>query len=670
MPGETVLGRAKIPISGDLSKLDADLSQARSNVGRAVDSIAANVQQVGKAALVGVGIVGSAAAGAAVGLGKLAIDAAPVEGLQRAFEGLATASGSSMDEMLSALQRGSMGMVSQRDLMMSYNQASQLVSSTFANQLPDAMGYLSKVSAATGQDMGFMLDSLVKGVGRLSPMILDNLGIQVALSEATERASEMYGVQADELTKAQTQAGMMSVVMEKLAANTAAMPDISDSATTGLAQLSATFQDVKDRVGMALLPILNDLMGTVGELAEKYLPPIFEIFESKIIPVLENVLPTIEDIIKLFTATGDTSDIAMEGLSNLANALGLTDEQFYKIEQTIKDVVTSIKEIFNKVQEFLAPVADWIRENVELEDVLIALGIAIASVVVSVVAAAAPIIATFAALVGAVMLVRKAWEENWGGIRDKLTALWENHLKPALEALWEWLQINIPIALEKLAEFWEETLKPALEKVWAFIVDDLVPALVTIWEWLAENIPPAIEDLARFWEETLKPALEKVWAFITEELIPMFELIVTVVREGVGAAFDWLKTNILEPVGEAFRTIGDAIKDVIDWFRNLIDKIGELKLPDWLTPGSPTPLELGLRGIGKAMRQLSTMQVPQLSMELAAATAAPGMSRPSGEGDLAAASASRDVYTMNVYTQAKREDLDADFQSLRARAGH
>ena len=32
-------------------------------------------------------------------------------------------------------------------------------------------------AAATGQDVGFMLDSLVKGIGRGSPMILDNLGL-------------------------------------------------------------------------------------------------------------------------------------------------------------------------------------------------------------------------------------------------------------------------------------------------------------------------------------------------------------------------------------------------------------------------------------------------------------------------------------------------------------
>jgi hypothetical protein len=46
--------------------------------------------------------------------------------------------------------------------MMSYNQAAQLVGKQFADQLQARCNTLVKVSAATGQDMGFMMDSLVK----------------------------------------------------------------------------------------------------------------------------------------------------------------------------------------------------------------------------------------------------------------------------------------------------------------------------------------------------------------------------------------------------------------------------------------------------------------------------------------------------------------------------
>lgn len=166
------------------------------------------------------GIAVASLAAVATGIGaaaySLAKDAAPVEGIQNAFNGLAADVEGGSGAMLAALKESSLGMIEQTDLMKSYNSAAQLVSKDFANQLPDAMKYLTKVSAATGTDMNYMLDSIVKGVGRLSPMILDNLGIQVDLTMATDRAAEMYGVAADALSKEQIQAGMMNVVLEKL----------------------------------------------------------------------------------------------------------------------------------------------------------------------------------------------------------------------------------------------------------------------------------------------------------------------------------------------------------------------------------------------------------------------------------------------------------------------
>ncbi len=89
------------------------------------------------------------------------------------------------DTVLAAMQKSSQGLISNTDMMKSFNLAS-LVNEQFALQLPQAFEYLGKVSAATGTDMNYLLDSLVRGVGRLSPLILDNLGIQVSLTEAYE----------------------------------------------------------------------------------------------------------------------------------------------------------------------------------------------------------------------------------------------------------------------------------------------------------------------------------------------------------------------------------------------------------------------------------------------------------------------------------------------------
>lgn len=251
---------------------------AKDQASKALGSVGNALSGIGKAAGAGAAVFLGATATMGAGLAKLAIDAAPLEGIQGAFAGIATGSGQSSAALLSALTTASAGMISNRDLMTSYNQAAQLVGVTFANQLPDAMGYLSKVSAATGTDMGFMLDSLVKGVGRLSPMILDNLGIQVSLEQATARAAEMFGVETDALTKTQIQAGMMDVVLAQLAANTANMPEVAGTAAAGFAAIGTSMQNLKDSIGLQLLPVMQPFLTTLTSIATTYGPQVVAIF--------------------------------------------------------------------------------------------------------------------------------------------------------------------------------------------------------------------------------------------------------------------------------------------------------------------------------------------------------------------------------------------------------
>jgi len=810
------LGRASVAIRGTLDKLDGDLSSARKKVdgavGRMVGSAGRAFQGLGKVALGGIGVATGAVVGLGAALGKIAIDAAPVEGLSAAFEGLAESAGYGEDEMLAALKRGSAGMVANRNLMATFNEAAQLVSKDFAVQLPDAMQYLSKVSGATSQDMGFLLDSLVKGVGRLSPMILDNLGIQVSLAEATDRAATMFGVEADALDKSQIQAGMMNVVLEKLAENTAAMPDVTDTAAAKMARLKATFQDTKDDIGMAFLPVLGQVMDWIGKLAEQVLPKIMPVIEDlgQAFMGVANLLEgdfgsAFDNLVDLLGEDlAETIVVAAEAISGFLGSLRSGDEPMAAFStlitglfppetaEKIMAIVDGVTQFAQKVAEFLAPIGEWIAENVQLQDILLVIGAAIAKVVlpalISILSPILGIIAIFAILVAAVAAVRTAWETDWGGIRTALTEFWENTGKPALEALWTWLQVSIPAAIETARSFWENTLKPALEKVWVFIQESVIPAIgdlvdwlqvsipaaietaKTFWEntlkpalekvwafiqesvipaigdlvaWLQVSIPAAIETAKSFWENTLKPALEKVWAFIQDNVIPIIEEVVTwletniplaienarkaweeilkpalemvweFIQEDVfpliealvdffNAAFtlaitalaglwenvlqpaledvwefisdslqpifedlekfwsetlqpaiediaeaigttlktawedftkvvEWAQIHILDPMKKVFDGIATAIGDVVEFIKDLTEKIKNIELPDWLTPGSPTPFELGLRGIGDAMRTLSRAELPKLSAELRQVHEVEAITRPEAE---------------------------------------
>ncbi|MFK5173599.1 hypothetical protein ACI3QN_13885, partial [Propionibacterium freudenreichii] len=56
----------------------------------------------------------------------------------------------------------------------------------------------------------------------------------------------------------------------------------------------------------------------------------------------------------------------------------------------------------------------------------------------------------------------------------------------------------------------------------------------------------------------------------------------------------WAFNNIFGKISEAIKKVGDLAKSFLT-----------IKLPKFLTPGSPTPFEMGLRGISSAANTLA-----------------------------------------------------------------
>lgn len=541
--------------------------------------VGGGLAKIGTTAIVG-GIAAASAAVTGLGLamGKLAIDALPLQNIRGAFAGIT----GDADAMLDVLRRGSLGMVKDVELMKSYNTAAQLVGKTFADQLPTAMGYLSKVSAATGQDMGYMIDSLVKGVGRLSPMILDNLGIQVALSDATARAAEMFGVEADQLTKAQIQAGMMDVVLEKLAANTASMPEVAGTAAQQWAALGVTFGNVKDSIGLALIPALQAFLGPVASLAEEHGPRLAALFEEMIVPAIELVAQGLLDIAHGIGALagGDLAsflELLWNGLYQVGEALGLADEQMRPFLDGITELGWAIGSF---VQDTLIP---FVQDHAEeLKGALIAIGavLAGAAIVSGVLAVAIAALANPITLViAAVGLLGAAWAGNWGGIQDKT------------QAVIDWIMPFIEGALEFIRGLWAEHGDAVIDTVqglWQGAQD----ATAAAWEWLQGAARAALAAIQAFWRDhgaTVMRVLANSWDTIKAVFEGAFRILQALVR-AVIAAFqgDWrefgvqlrvIVDTIWETIKRVFRNAFDSIRAIVgDLVRTIITKFKEI---DW-----------------------------------------------------------------------------------------
>jgi phage-related minor tail protein len=293
---------------------------------------------------------------------------------------------------------------------------------------------------------------------------------------------------------------------------------------------------LKNRAILAVEPIGTAMMDAAGRVMD-YLLPAFE----QAMPVIEQVVGVITGLIEVVTdfvgALMNGSDPLMSFQTLVLKAgmiFGLSSEAAGQLMANVTGVIEQIQAGITAVQEFLAPLVEFISQNVQASDVLIALGIAIASVVIpaliSVLAAVAPVIAVFVGLVALVALVRTAWEENWGGIQEKTAEVWAT-IQPLLEQAWTWLQVNIPAALETLRAYWVDTVWPAIQNAIATVWPVIVDIFTQLWTWITVTLIPALTDLYTQWTTVWWPAiqvkLQEVWAVIQEIFTALWTYVTT-----------------------------------------------------------------------------------------------------------------------------------------------
>jgi hypothetical protein len=216
------------------------------------------------------------------------------------------------------------------------------------------------------------------------------------------------------------------------------------------------------------------------------------------------------------------------------------------------------------------------------------------SVIGAIAGVSAAVLAPILAIIAVVALLALAWKTDFGGIRTFLIGTWEK-MKPILAAWVEWLKVVIPQAIQALKQFWTDVLLPKIQFFWAWVKTNILPLLANLAKFFGSIIFTAVKALAGLWQNVLFPALSTLWGWFKEKILPILRDV-----------SDWLQDK-LRP---AFDAITTAIQGVSTWLGTMADKIMNLELPDWLTPGSPTPLEMGLKGINDQMALLQRKSMP------------------------------------------------------------
>ena len=201
-----------------------------------------------------------------------------------------------------------------------------------------------------------------------------------------------------------------------------------------------------------------------------------------------------------------------------------------------------------------------------------------------------PLIAIIAAVIGVIALLVAAWKNNWGGIQEKTQAVIA-FLKPLFDQF-----------IQGLVNLWQNVLLPALQAVWSFFKTNILPIFSAVADVIGAVLGVALKVFIGYIQNVTIPALKFLWEIFQSKILPVLKVV-----------WEWLKTKL----GPAFEGIGRAISGVVEWLHNLADNISNIQLPAWLTPGSPTPFEMGLRGISDALKEVSSVQMPALQASIA-----------------------------------------------------
>ena len=221
--------------SPTLKRVQQDIAGLDKVAGTAAGGIGA----MGKAfAVAGIVAFGAQVAGATLELAKMGAQSLALKSSFDQVQGGAA----NATAILESLRSASRGMISDYDLMLSANKAALLGVADTAEE----MSGLLQIASVRGRAMGISatqaFNDIVTGLGRMSPLILDNLGITVDLEATTAKYAATLGKSADALTDAERKQALVNAVMESSASlMEGANASAQNLAGQGFAQLDSAW---------------------------------------------------------------------------------------------------------------------------------------------------------------------------------------------------------------------------------------------------------------------------------------------------------------------------------------------------------------------------------------------------------------------------------------------
>jgi hypothetical protein len=239
---------------------------------------------------------------------------------------------------LEQLRKSTRGLVTDLDLM-----KATVMAGNFGipiEQLGGLLEFAKRRAQETGQSVDYLVESIVTGIGRKSPLILDNLGI------STTRLKEKFNGAALE---AQSIADVAQAVGDIATEELGKMGTAVDTAADKMVRLSTTWQNFKANVGEAIAPAASSFLEgltnmlkigeTMGPALNRLGVATGTAKPSDLVKPQGQATTTVAPIVEMQRAitTLETMRQALKDLETEYNATEVGTKRFYELRAAIEE---------------------------------------------------------------------------------------------------------------------------------------------------------------------------------------------------------------------------------------------------------------------------------------------------------------------------------------------
>jgi hypothetical protein len=207
--------------------------------------------------------VATAVAKATIELYRLSEASAETVDARQSFVALAASSGIAADQLLADLQRVSRGTVDSSTLIQTANRALLAGGAQIADQLPRLYQIAEAAARATGQNTNYVFETLVKGIVKASPMLIDNAEVYIKVGSAVDDYAASLGKTAEQLSVQERQFAILNAVTEQGGEFIERTGGKVEATTDAFRQSDVAIKEFGRGIGEVALPAMQYLSGSL-----------------------------------------------------------------------------------------------------------------------------------------------------------------------------------------------------------------------------------------------------------------------------------------------------------------------------------------------------------------------------------------------------------------------